>query len=85
MKYSSRSARCMTILQVFADLMGGNKMKKENQQDEQMKPWRINTADGEYSESDTSSDEEFLGKSIGHLKVKTIKKSNSVMKFNPYR
>ena len=47
-------------------------------QDEQMKPWRINTADGKYSESDTSSDEEFLEKSIGHLKVKTVKKSNSV-------
>ena len=47
-------------------------------QDEQMKPWRINTADGEYSESDTSSDDDFLGKSVGHLRVKTVKKSNSV-------
>ena len=31
-------------------------------QDEQMKPWRMNTADGEDSVSDTSSDEKFLRK-----------------------
>ena len=43
-----------------------------------MIPMRRNTADGEYSESDTSRDDESLAKSVGHLRAKTVKKSNSV-------
>ena len=42
-------------------------------QDEQVRRWRINTADGEYPESDTSSDEEFLEKAVSHMRIKTVK------------
>ena len=38
-----------------------------------MKKWRIKKAEEEYSDSEMSSDDKFLAKSVAHERIKTAK------------